>query len=483
MLLKNLPPTAREQLLAEVYVEAKRRIQHTQLFDPDPVRWIETHFYIPETNAAIQLEPYQAAVIREALRKAGDQFVYSLILYSDIKKSAKSTIAAAISLYLAWHNAWESVRIVGNDLRQADSRTFYYIRRAIELNPRLHPMCDIKMYHIGLFNKSFIQAIPVDPKGEAGGGDLVTCFTELWAAKNEAAQRLWSETTLSPLKFGKSLRWAESYAGFLGSSPILEQLYETGVKEGTLISAGIEGLELYANPAARMLTLWNTTPRCHWQTEEYYQQEAAVLTPSEFDRMHRNQWATSTESFVPPEWWDACGRTPPPPLDPNEPVILAMDAGVTSDCFAIVMVGRRGDSVQVYYPRAWKPDGKALDYRPIEAEVRRLINTYNVIELTYDPFQLHDMATRIRAEESVNVRPFNQATPRAIADKLLFDLIRDRRVQHNNEPDLREHVINANRKPEDDKLRIIKRDANMKIDLCVALSMAASRTFAYASDE
>jgi phage terminase large subunit-like protein len=147
------------------------------------------------------------------------------------------------------------------------------------------------------------------------------------------------------------------------------------------------------------------------------------------------------------------------------------------------MVTRRGDVVQVQYANKWQPHGRDLDYAPIEAEIRRLIRTYNAIEFCYDPYQLHDMAGRIRAEEVVNVRPFNQASARAIADKRLYDIIRDKRVEHKNEPDLQAHIMNANRKPEEDnRLRIVKRDDNSKIDMCVCLSMAVDRTFAYAMD-
>ena len=54
-------------------------------------------------------------------------------------------------------------------------------------------------------------------------------------------------------------------------------------------------------------------------------------------------------------------------------------------------------------------------------------------------------------------------------------MIRDGQVLHLGDVDLREHIQNADRKPEDDKLRIVKRTANQKIDACVALSMAVDR--------
>jgi phage terminase large subunit-like protein len=60
-------------------------------------------------------------------------------------------------------------------------------------------------------------------------------------------------------------------------------------------------------------------------------------------------------------------------------------------------------------------------------------------------------------------------------DKTLYDLIRDRRVSHDGNADLRQHIANANAKLEkdqDSKLRIVKKTQSRKIDLAVALSMA-----------
>lgn len=441
----------------------------------DPIEWIEGNFWIPETNAAIKLEPYQQAVIREALRRdENGDFAYSLVLYSDLKKSAKSTIAAAVCLYLAWHSPWESVRIVANDLKQADSRTFYYIERAIRLNPELMKQCEIKRYHIKLPNHTTITAIPVDPKGEAGGGDLITCFTELWAFKNEAAKRLWSETTLSPLKFGKSLRWCESYAGFEGESPILEQLYQAGVKDGQQINVGVDDLELYVNQAARMLTLWNTRPLCPWQTDHYYAQEAAVLTDSEFKRMHRNEWASSEDIFVPLAWWEAC-KGEMPEFERRDQLVVALDAGISSDSFGIVAVSRRGDMVYKRYAQEWKPPkGGVIDFREPEAELRRLAKEFAVVCFVYDPYQLHDFCTRLEVEGLGWFDPFPQVQKRLIADKQLYDTIRERRFIHDGDAALTQHIINANAKTEgDNKLRIVKRAEHLKIDLAVCASMAS----------
>jgi hypothetical protein len=67
-----------------------------------------------------------------------------------------------------------------------------------------------------------------------------------------------------PTKWGNAQRWIDTYAGITGESPILEQLYETGVINGVRVW---DDLEVYVNDAARMLTVWVTKPMFPWQTQ------------------------------------------------------------------------------------------------------------------------------------------------------------------------------------------------------------------------
>lgn len=456
----------------------------------DPVEWIETHFRIPETpDRRLVLEPYQKEALREALsRDSNGLFKYSIIVWSDIKKSIKSTIAAAVMLYRAWRTPWGQFTLVANDLKGADSRVGFYIRRAIELNPDMRALCKIVNYKVTLPNRAYIESVAIDPSGEAGGNADMVVFSELWGAHQEAQRRMWTEQTIPPAKFGKAFRWVESYAGFSGESTLLEQIYDSGVLHGRRFDWAGEyspPLECYTNDSARMFCLWNTEPRMPWQTPEYYASEAAVLEPNEFQRVHRNQWVSSNQSFVPLEWWDAC-RGEIPPLEPGEPVVIAVDAGIEGDCFAVVMVsGFKDGNYAVRYARAWRPEkGHKVHFRTAESDgpeddLRRLFDRYYVIEMAYDPYQLADLAERFETERLVNVEPFGQASPRLIADKQLYDMIRDRTIWHSGEADLREHVGNANRKTEGEKLRIVKRAEHLKIDLAVALSMAVDRARAY----
>lgn len=240
-------------------------------------------------------------------------------------------------------------------------------------------------------------------------------------------------------------------------------------KPDNVIDIGIPDLGTYA--LGKIFVLWNTQPRLPWQSPEYYASEAVTLTPHEFARIHRNQWVTSENTFVPIEWWDACKTDELCP--PEAPVVVGIDAGVTNDCFAVVGVSRVGDYVYVRFCQIWRPaHGTALDFSLPDKFLREKAAEFNIIQFAYDPYQLHDMATRMRNDGVGWWREFSQSQERLLADKALYDNIRDRRIRHNGNVDLREHIANANSKTEGDKLRIVKRAEHLKIDACVALSMA-----------
>jgi phage terminase large subunit-like protein len=463
----------------------------------------------PTLQGRIYLEPYQKDTLREAFRKdpRTGLYVYSIIIWSDIKKSIKSCIAAGGSLYIADNTRWAENYHIANDLKQADERVGYYARRAISLSPYLKKRFRTRGYQIlHKSNGSRIQSIPIDPEGEAGSNADLLQFSELWGAMDEAKSRMWSEMTLSPTKFGKSFRWVESYAGYQEESELLWSLYDLGVHQGELVwpdrlyhvnefYGPPAPLELYKNEKARLLCLWNTKPRCPWQTKEYYQSEEALLLPNEFRRMHRNEWVANTETFVPIEWFDACEREDMPVYPANHAMIIALDAGTSDDTFGVLMGCRHPDYKNypeagcVVYAKRWKPlPGQKIDFWGTEVEpgplreTERLCKSYNVIQVAYDPHQLHDPAMQMQRKLGVNFRPFPQGSgkhSRLWADSDLRHRLRDRHLWHHGEPELREHLQNADAQvdKEERKIRIVKRTQKLKIDLAVCLSMSMYECF------
>lgn len=480
---------------------------------PNPVTWAEEYFYLYDTANLISLFPIQREALREAITLTGEgKFKYSTVLFSWPKKSAKSSVIAMMVDWIATHRARSQIRLAANDRRQADSRIGHYLRESIKLGARLGYDADTTgqmqqfrkatkisatNYTITYPNGTIVEMVPADPTGEAGGNDDMLVFSELWGWKTKAHQQLWSEMTISPTRFGYAQRWIDTYAGFTDDSVVLKQLYDVVVKDENKIHPKYE---FYATK--NIFATWITGPHFPWQTPEYYVQEKEALEPNEYERLHRNQWSQSTSSFAPKAWWKRCIRTQSspdsiihnmnntkylPPRSEDEELVLALDAGTDSDCFAIwggtkifevdVVTGHRVAKVVQRYVKVWYPEEYEghFDFTEPMAEIRRLCEENNVIQICYDKWQLKHFVDMLEEDNIAWFDSFDQMSERDIADKLLYDMIRRRHFIHWDDPDLTKHFGSASKKVDGRKLRIIKKERTSKIDGLIACSMAVKR--------
>lgn len=492
-----LTPQEKEQLTKSLSLTALPP-QKCGLFDrnSNPVDWLESHFYIPETNSPIILSPYQRAAFSKALEKdEKGLFKYSLVVWSDRKKSGKTTISAGFAAWLAFTQVdpFSQIIFVGNKLQQAKSRAFFYFTRMLKLNPECKKLIAegkivINKYDVFLPNDIAINSVPSSPSGEAGSNPSAVIWTEIGLAATDSAKLLWSDLAPPPGKLGKAIRWAEGYAGVKGRSVILEPLYEALVKPEYRMKTK-EGYPFYES--GRTFTLWNSgadgfyTP---WQTKEYYDQQRKELSPSEFDRVHNNVFSAGTSEFVPEIWWTQL-KEELPELDEKEKIILGIDAAVSDDCFAIVGVTKHPTNpgkLAVRLVRIWEPgkDGKIYFKNPTEDKERDslypwgyisdLSKKYKVIMAVYDPYQLEHFAQQQNSERICYWKPFTQGEKRLKADKHLYDLIVSRQLVHDGNKHLAEHITNADSRIDTSgAFRIVKRSIGAKIDAAVALSMAA----------
>lgn len=482
--------------------ERKKIRQILGLEPPDFIEWVESEFYIPETKSAMKLYGLQKAAIREAMRTDDSgKFVYSTVVWSDIKKSAKTVIGAARALWTAIHIEFAMVRVVGNDKDQASSRLFHYIVRCLKINTDLAERTGARIRasrnRIDFANNSYIEAIAVDPEGEAGGGDDVVCFTELWGAKTNAHIQLWTELTLSPLKYGRSQRWCETYAGVRGQSPLLESLYDRCVvEEGGRDENNFGGKRLdgeyinldgktvkapfFTDKTGNIFCLWNRKPHLPWQSKEYYENERATILDHEFVRVHQNTFLESQQRYIDDVKLRSCYGAPAI-LNQESVLILASDAGYAEDSYGLVGVlyDPESDIVQLAFEQEWTaPKGQEVDLSLPEGVVRRLAIKHVVLVWAYDPYQLKRTAQSLRAdnqETPINTYQFVQQGKRSIADKALLDRISTSDIVMPENSLTVKHLRNADMKVIDSgKVRMVKRKGPTggPIDLAVCLSMA-----------
>lgn len=518
-------------------VEAQTRVTKP----PSVIEWGEKHFYIPTDLGRprlIKFHEHQKVIMELFFNDRVSKYfncepTFQTLVYSTIKKSGKTAISALVARWIA--ETWGShveVYALANDLEQARGRLYAAALASIELDPR-YARADkgiknlwriIERQATYLPSHSTIKAVSADYKGEAGSNPVATFWSELWGYTSEASQRLWEELTPVPTR-PRSIRYVETYAGYEGESSILNEL-EDRIKDrkqsyrlqhDDLDKLGLnwpyprdQQLPFYINIPSRTFAYWDEgveARRMIWQVPAYYQAQAADLRESAFKRLHLNIRVSNAEQFIPPEWWDRL-LVDPTMLDKDTPLVIGADASVTGDCTGLVAVSRdpkNPDRVLQRLAVSWQPqDGRPLDYSlTIEPTLRRWCTghshplkencdthskvdvlgkcvptkPYNIVEVAYDEYQLHDLMTRLRNEAIAWCRKFGQQADRSIADKALFDMIRDMRIHHMGDPDLRDHILNCAAKiPPDDntRLRLIKKAQKSKIDLAVCLSMAAN---------
>lgn len=218
-----------------------------------------------------------------------------------------------------------------------------------------------------------------------------------------------------------------------------------------------------------------------------------------------------SQTFIPIELWDAC-KEELPPFTPEAlgktPVFLSVDAASTHDCFGVMAITRhpeRPQDVALRAARKWTPPpGGTIQYVGPESYIRAIVAggcaeghyqgqgfkredceacqkgvlmpAYNVVVIVFDPYQLVDMMQGINRDLGVWTVPFDQISKRLKSDRLLYDLIIQKRIAHPGIMVVREHIQNAKaklQKGEDSKLRMEKKALNKKIDLAVTLSMGA----------
>lgn len=506
--------------------------------DIDPVKWIESHFYIPP-NELIQFMPHQKVITRFIFTRREDgRFPFQTIVESSIKKSGKTTLVAAWERWLAETQArWADLYCIGNDEDQAKDREFKFISESLQLTPgyerlasgrgRIPGRWEINKTSLRcLTSNSVIRAISMDAKGEAGGRPYATIWTELWGFETEEAHTFWTEMTPVPT-VPDSMRIVDSYAGFEGESELLRELYDRGMS-GRQLTAGemarvaardkdgerYEDLlfafaETGGDPDAlvpcwvegRMFMHWDSGVEARrntsLQTDEYYAEEEKTNPPQQFQRIHLNLWGSGVSNAIPMQWWDACFDPDLPPLTTDEPMILSLDAGTSSDNFAAVAVTRHPTDYQraaIRAAKVWRPedfeDGK-VDYDAVwqwiklvcKGDPDRGIPGHRVVQVCFDPHQLVDMGQRIQRELENWAEPMQQNKERKLADRRFYNAVRDGTLAWNlHDPAgsdaLRLHIANADakhQKDQDSTMLFIKKNQNKKIDLLVAASMGHHR--------
>ncbi len=437
-------------------------------------------FAVREDKQPLRLEDHQRRILQEAFRCDEDaQFIYRTIIYSAPKKSGKTAINALVCLW--WGlciQPPDEIIIASNDLDQSISRVFDAAKGFINRNPVLKQKAELQRLLIRLDNGTTIKAIPSDYTGEAGANQGLASFDELWGYMSERSRRLYEELTPVPTR-KNSLRFIGSYAGWEGESILLEDLYGRVFDKQGNVKPGVQrplGEDFPVYTVGDLFIYWDHEARMKWQTPRYYESQRADLRVNTYLRLHENRWVSNESSLFDMEDWDACvdlEHRPPLP-DKGIRLYVAADASTKKDRSAVVSVYRKDGLLHLGPFRTWQPTPKEpMDLEAtMEAYVKELHAGYNVIEVRYDPYQMHRSSTTLQ-QAKINMVEFAQTVGNMTdAGQALYDAIKHKTLKLYRDEELRKEAKFAVGKETPRGMRIVKEKASHKIDAIVALAMA-----------
>jgi phage terminase large subunit-like protein len=427
----------------------------------------------PETDQPFILNPAELLFLEHAFRTGPNgRLIYPELVYSAPKKSGKTTFGSMVLLYCTLNfGKFGEGFALANDQEQAAGRVFASACRIIEATPHLARIADCTGYRIEFREpRATINAIASNAAGAAGSNPCISVFDELWGYTSERSRRLWDEMIPPPTrKLG--CRLTVSYAGFEGESELLEELYKRGHQQQLI------GPDLYAGNG--LLMFWTHQPVDPRQDADWLEQMRQQHRPNAFLRQIENRWVGNESTFIDMQWWDSCvdPNVTPVIADPDLHIWVAVDASVKRDSTAVVAVtwDKETKKVRLVFHRVFQPSpDEPLDFEnTIEATIRELRKRFTLREVRYDPYQMAAVSQRL-VRDGVRMVEFPQSMPNLTeASTNLYELIKGRNLVAYADADMRLSVSRAIAVENARGWRIAKEKTSHKIDVVVALGMAA----------
>jgi hypothetical protein len=439
-----------------------------------PAEFIEEVLHDPETGKPFRLLDAERAFLERAFETGPDgRLLYPEQVYAAPKKSGKTGFAAlhTLTTILLFGGKYAEGYCIANDLEQAQSRVYAALRKIVESSPLLAD-AEITRDRITFpqFGNSFIAAIASDYTGAAGANGTIATFDELWGVQTERGHRLWDEMVPPPTR-KIACRLTTTYAGFESESALLEGLYKRGLAQPQI------GNDLYAGDG--ILMFWTHSPIAPWQTESWLEQMRRSLRANQFLRMIENRFVTSESTFVDMDAWDDCidPAMRPEVLNPELPVFIGVDASVKHDSTAIVAVTWDGElkKIRLVSHRVFQPSPDSpLDFeQTVEETLLDLRKRFRVRRVLFDPYQMQAVAQRL-SRQGMPIEEFPQTTGNlTLASQNLYELIQGRNLIVYSDLAMRLAVSRCVAVESSRGWRLAKEKQSHKIDVVVALAMAA----------
>ena len=439
----------------------------------DPSAFIDECLINPEDGKPYVLLDAERAFLKHAFRMGSDgRLLFPDLIYSAIKKSGKTTFGAifVITLLVLFGPRYAEAYCIANDQEQAQSRVWETCRRIVEASPLLRRETKVTADRITFTaTGATIRTLASDYVSAAGAAPSISIFDEIWGVRSERARRLWDEMVPVPNR-KISCRLVVSHAGFENESELLHELYQRGLQQplvDTDLRAG-DGI----------LMFWSHVPIKSDQDAAWLENMRRTLRPVQFTRMIENKFTSTENPFIDMAAWDACVNPDLSPVlkDRALPIFVGLDASTKHDDTAIVAVtwDEPAQKVKIVTHRVFVPSkADPINFEAVENVVLDLARRFKLVKLVFDPHQFASSSQRL-TRAGIKVEAFEQTVPNlTAASQNLYELVTGHNLIAYPDKILRLAVSRAVALETSRGWRIAKEKQSHKIDIVVALAMAA----------
>ncbi len=446
----------------------------------------------------VVLEDWQREFLEEAFRlDSKGRRVYRNVLLGIPRKNGKSTLAAALSLYMAGADGEAGAEVVmAAGSRDQAAMVFDQARAFVDTNPELAAYFDAQRYLILGPGGSVIKRIAADGKLQHGLNPSAVIVDETHSLMTPRQEELWNALTTASGARDQPMTLSITTAGYDKAS-ILGRLFDSAIRmprverrPGLTIARDVDTGFLFWWYGLRDeddvddKSLWMAANPASWITEEDLERQRESPTVDElvWQRLHLNRWTKTRDAWLPAGLWESLGSDEEIPDGAD--VIVAADVALVNDSTAIAVAHKREDGKIMVKAKVWAarddavahvilPGGR-VDLEVIEDHIRALAQQYNVRELVYDP-RFFERSAQTLSEDGLMVAPIDQSSRRMLeAYAAFYQACREERIQHDHDPVLARHVESVQGIMTDRGWKI-SRQRLQRIDAAVAVAMSMWR--------
>lgn len=452
-----------------------------------------------KSGTPMVLRPWQKELVRYLYASDGKGgFKHRVSLVGMARKSGKSAVASSLAVFdLYFGPRGGEVYSIAAEKNQA-AIVFKDAKKIIEANPELLEMA--KLYRDAIEipkTGSVYRVLSAEAFSKEGLSPTAVWGDEIHAMPN---RELWDVMSLALAARGNlahmvGITTAGVKTDITGRDSIAFTMYQYGqrVSKGELKDSafGFAWWEAPQEADHRDPTIWPLANPGFGDISDPEDFESAVRrTPEpEFRTKRMNQWVSSAVSWLPTGAWDTCaGDTS---LEGKD-YVLGLDGSFSGDA-TVVTFATIEEVPQVGIVGAWEKDPNIhddtwrVDVLEVEETIRQFVKANpNVKEIACDPYRW-TRTMQVLMEEGYPIVEYPSTNARRMvpACAKFYDAVVDGKMNHDGNPLLARHLMNAVIKVDQLGPRIVKenRASQRRIDAAVAAVLAFDRATASRMEE